>query len=244
MFGVSFTGTPICGNGGKPEVELCARWYALGAFYPLSRHRPAAGEPTRDPASLGPVVVAAARYALKQRYTLLPTLYSAMINARISGEPAVRSMFMNFPNDPECTSMTTQFMWSNQLLVLPVLQPNQSTVNAYLPAGRWFSFPDMREVSFDRRAKGRWEQFAAPLDHIPLLVSGGSVIFTQPPKKTVEQTYDETLTLHLFLSDSGEAQNVFIFDDGKSNFIGQRLNTQMAYFAREVSSSSLLLLSP
>jgi len=58
--------------------------------------------------------------------------------AAATGLPVVRHLFIHYPDDPNVYELRyEQFMVGSELLVAPVLDPDTSEVEVYLPAGRW-----------------------------------------------------------------------------------------------------------
>jgi alpha-glucosidase len=54
-----------------------------------------------------------------------------------TGLPVVRHTFIHYPRDPVVYGLREQFMVGSDLMVAPVLDPGEETVELYLPAGRW-----------------------------------------------------------------------------------------------------------
>ena len=57
--------------------------------------------------------------------------------AHINGSPLIRTMFYEFPEDPECWKLQDQYMFGSRYLVAPILHLNQFERTAYLPKGSW-----------------------------------------------------------------------------------------------------------
>lgn len=88
IFGIPLVGADICGFGGAwTTPELCARWHAVGSFYPFSRnHRDCGGKP-QEPwrfnttiYSLSPYVTYTdlMRTSINRKYHLIRYYYSQM----------------------------------------------------------------------------------------------------------------------------------------------------------------------
>ncbi len=116
------------GFNGNTTVQLCARWHQLGAFYPFSRNHNSYGEKDQDPASLGPIVIEAAKKALETRYSLLPYLYTLFFRAHTYGDTVVRPLFFEFLTDPTSYEIETQFLWGSALMIVPTLYENATSV--------------------------------------------------------------------------------------------------------------------
>ena len=54
-----------------------------------------------------------------------------------TGLPVVRHPFLHYPEDPEVYGLEYQFMVGSEFMVAPVLGPGESSVELYLPEGRW-----------------------------------------------------------------------------------------------------------
>ena len=129
MFGIPLVGADICGFVGNTNEELCARWSALGAFYPFSRNHNEDHSIEQDPVALGPKVTAAAKTALQWKYSLLPNLYTLFYKAHTTGDTVVRPLFFEFPKDSKSYEIETQFMWGSSLLIVPTLEEKATSVS-------------------------------------------------------------------------------------------------------------------
>lgn len=91
-------GADICGFTGNTTVELCARWFQLGALYPFSRSHNDRSAIPQEPYALGDIVLQSAKNNLQLRYSLLKQFYSVIIDQ--GGHGAVfNPLFFHFPED-------------------------------------------------------------------------------------------------------------------------------------------------
>ncbi|CAL4100017.1 unnamed protein product, partial [Meganyctiphanes norvegica] len=212
MFGIPYVGADICGFFDNTKEELCMRWMQLGAFYPYSRNHNGIDNIEQDPgrwASVGE----ASRKTLQVRYTLLPYLYTLHYLAHISGETVVRPLFFEFPTDSITHNIDDQFLWGSSLLIAPVLQSGKEERKVYFPASVWYNY----YTGFEYRIlRGRSESIAAPLDHIPLFVRGGSIIVTQQPAPNTYQARNNPFGLIIAPDADGSAKGIFFWDNGET----------------------------
>uniref|UniRef100_A0A8C4WYN7 alpha-glucosidase n=1 Tax=Eptatretus burgeri TaxID=7764 RepID=A0A8C4WYN7_EPTBU len=122
LFGISYTGSDICGFFSNSEYELCLRWMQLGSFYPFSRNHNTLNTKRQDPVAWNETFTNISRQVLQIRYSLLPYLYTIMYEASSMGSTVVRPLLHEFLNDRETWSIDEQFLWGPALLITPVLQ--------------------------------------------------------------------------------------------------------------------------
>ena len=80
-----------------------------------------------------------------RKQTLMPYLLETADRTTRTGAPLMRSMVLQFPEDPACRTLDTQYMLGEDLLVAPVFT-GTGEVDVYLPAGRWGHLLDGEEV--------------------------------------------------------------------------------------------------
>lgn len=209
--GVPMVGSDVGGWTGAPSPELFARWMAVGSVSPFFRTHVATGTPDQEPWSFGVEVEDISRLLIRQRYRLIPYLYSLLRQAAITGAPLLRPMVFEFQQDPATWDLSFQGMLGPSLLVAPVLESGVQEVEVYLPAGGWLDYHSgallegPATVVRDVR-----------LQSLPLFLREGAVVPMGPEMSWSDQEPVDPLTLELFpgaaptsfplYEDSGDSQ--------------------------------------
>jgi alpha-glucosidase len=178
LSGFSFVGSDIGGFAEAPSAELVTRWMQLGVFYPFMRCHTSDGTPDQEPWSYGLRHEAVNRRAIELRYELLPHLYNVMHESATTGIPAMRPMFLEYPEDEATLSLDDQFLFGADLLVAPVLREGADRRSVYLPRGEWYDYWTGR--SQGTAEAGRTVSAPVTLDSLPLFVRAGAFVFRQP----------------------------------------------------------------
>nr|XP_034988351.1 sucrase-isomaltase, intestinal [Zootoca vivipara]XP_034988352.1 sucrase-isomaltase, intestinal [Zootoca vivipara] len=212
LFGISYTGADICGFNEHSNYQMCARWMQLGAFYPFARNHNGIGYMRQDPVSFDQAFEDMSRNVLNTRYTLLPYLYTLLYEAHDHGSTVVRPLLHEFTDDRTTWDIDRQFLWGPALLISPVLDENQTTVNAYFPDARWYDYYTSKDVG----VRGNFSVLQADLEHINLHLRGGYIIPWQLPDLTTKASRAQPMGLTIALDDNGAAQGLLYWDDGTS----------------------------
>lgn len=161
LAGIPWWTTDIGGfHGGDPNDhdfrELFVRWFQWGAFCPVMRlhgdrepRQPQQGTTggatccsgaPNEVWSYGPDVYDICKKYMGLREELRGYTRSLMQEAHQAGSPVMRTLFYEFPDDPECWKTEDEYMYGSKYLCAPVLYPGQKTRKVYLPtSAQWES---------------------------------------------------------------------------------------------------------
>jgi alpha-glucosidase (family GH31 glycosyl hydrolase) len=113
------------------------RWIELGAFTTVFRtHEGNIPEVNHQIYSDGETLAHFARFA-KVYAAWKPYRMELVKEASDTGLPGLRHPFIHYPNDPKVSGLAYQFMVGPELMVAPVLDPGEESVEVYLPASKW-----------------------------------------------------------------------------------------------------------
>ena len=93
-----------------------------GVFFPIMRSHSTLYSTPHFPWLYGTNALNAMRDALDLRYRLIPFYYSLARETYETGVPLMRSLVMEFPDDPKVANMSDEWMMGDSLLAAPVLQ--------------------------------------------------------------------------------------------------------------------------
>ncbi|XP_042299274.1 neutral alpha-glucosidase C isoform X2 [Sceloporus undulatus] len=212
--GISFCGADVGGFIGDPEPELLVRWYQAGALQPFFRGHANMHTKRREPWMFGEENTQIIREAIKERYSLLPYLYSLFYRAHTAAEPVMRPVWVDFPKQLETFDIEDEYMLGNALLVYPVTEPKVTTVSVFLPGSEeiWYDFRKFRCLKSQGVLK-----IPVTLNNIPVIQRGGSIIpLKTSVGKSTEWMIDFPYELRAALDSKESAAGELYLDDGHS----------------------------
>ena len=157
--------------------ELYLRWLQSGVYSPVMRTHA-----SKDPRSERRVWQFPEPYrellsdALRQRYRMVPYLYSEGRETERTGLSLQRPLFYEFPDYRQARTEKTAYFLGSRLLVAPVTTPSDSStglarVRFWLPPGEWIDTARGLRITGGDRFSARYLR-----SEIPVFVRPGSVI--------------------------------------------------------------------
>ncbi|KAJ6438266.1 alpha glucosidase II [Purpureocillium lavendulum] len=237
--GFPYAGADVGGFFGNPEKDLVARWYQAGAFYPFFRGHAHIDARRREPYLLGEPYTAIVTSALRLRYSLLPSWYTAFFYANRDGSPIVRPMFWTHPEEESGFAIDDQlFVGSTGLLVKPIVDQGKESTEIWIPDDEvYYDYTTYQTMS---TKKGKHLTVKAAIDQIPMLMRGGHIFPRRdiPRRSSTMMRFDD-YTLVVSVSKSGSAEGELYTDDGDSfdNEKGQYIYRKFALAGGKLSST-------
>lgn len=212
--GFPFAGADVGGFFGNPDKDLLTRWYQTGVFYPFFRGHAHIDSRRREPYLIGAPYTDIITSALRLRYALLPSFYTAFCQANRDGSPIVRPMFWTHPSEEAGFAIDDQlFVGSTGILAKPVVHKDTFSVNIWIPDDEvYYDYTTYKTMSTQR---GKNVAVAAPLESIPMLMRGGHVFARRdtPRRSSAAMRFDD-YTLVVSVSKDGKAEGELYADDG------------------------------
>jgi alpha-D-xyloside xylohydrolase len=202
MSGFGFWSHDIGGFEQTASADVYKRWAAFGL---LSSHSRLHGSSSyRVPWNYDEEAVSVLSKFSKLKCSLMPYLFRTAMQAHEQGTPMMRSMLLEFPDDPTCAHLDLQYMLGDSLLVAPVLS-HDGSVTYYVPEGRWTNLLNGQQVE----GPG-WKREVHDFMSLPLLARPNSVIPIGRDDKHPVYKYSNEVMLHIFQLEEGKSVRVEI----------------------------------
>lgn len=222
MSGFGYWSHDISGFEENATPDLYNRWTQFGLLSSHSRYH---GSTTyKVPWLYGEEAVKNTKKFTNLKLKLLPYLMGMSLEAHLHGTPILRSMVLEFPDDPGTEDLDMQYMLGSNLLVAPIFN-DHGEARFYVPEtkGKWISI-----LTGEAYESGRWYKQKFDELTLPVLARPNSVIitgefdnetmydFTEHPTINVYEPADGKIEARLTDSYGTEVGKVIVIKDGNN----------------------------
>ena len=152
-------------------IDRMLRWIETSVYLPLMRVHGYMSN--TEPWNYGSEAQAIIADCLKERYRLLPYIYSVAANIAFDGSTLMRPLVFDFADDVTALDQKYEYMFGPSLLISPVTEPDVKTWKTYLPKtkGGWFDYYTGQHYD-----GGQTVTTSVTKARIPVFVRAGSII--------------------------------------------------------------------
>lgn len=215
--------------------ELNTRWFQFGAFCPLFRVH---GQfPYREMFNIAPENHPAFKSMLKydkQRYRLMPYIYSLTGMVTHKDYTIMRALVMDFGYDKNVLNIGDQFMYGPSLLINPVTEYKARSRKVYLPEGNgWYDFHTGKFYE-----GGQTLIANAPYEDLPIFVKEGSIIPFGPEIQYSDEKPADPIRLYVY---TGKNASFTLYEDENTNYNYEKGYYSIIEFKYDEQSKSLTI---
>ena len=209
MSGFSFWSHDIGGFELTASPDVYKRWLQFGL---LSTHSRLHGSKSyRVPWLFDEEAVDVCRKFTKLKISLMPYIYQMAVNSHETGIPAMRSMVMEFEQDPAVRYLDMQYMLGDSILVAPVFSED-GAVEYYLPEGTWTHL-----LSGERRVGGQWYKDTYDFMSLPVYVRENTLLAIGANEKTADYDYADGVQIQVYEVQDGKEVQCLVPDQKGQN---------------------------
>lgn len=239
MQGLAYMHSDLGGfSPAEADGELYVRWMQYGVFQPI--YRPHADEALpSEPVFWDSETKHLAKKVIELRYKMLPYNYNLVWKNAQTGEPLMRPLFFEEPENVDLFDYDIAYLWGNDFLIAPILKPGVISKDIYLPkTSDWIDFYTGKKYK-----GGQTISIEVNKESIPTFVRSGSII---PMTKSLQHTkeYDgNTLEIHYYYdAESDNAELILYNDDGLTQDAYRKKEFEMLKFKIKNEESSITIL--
>src|SRR6202048_4615491 len=235
LCGYTLVGDDIGGFAGSPPADLLTRWFEVGALNPIYRDHTAKGTADQEPWVHGPQHEAIRRRYVELRYKVLPYIYTAIEETPRTGLPAMRPVFLDYPQAEDFYGNNRDFLFGSDLFVAPVTTEMVDAEEVQLPPGDWYDYWTSQKLSSKHKIT-----LHPALDEMPLYVRAGAII---PMQSVVQNTGEKPagpLQLRVY---AGENCRGSLYEDDGHTFAYQRGELLRVNYSCQASPASITVTS-
>lgn len=223
--------------GANLDDELYVRWLQYGVFQPI--YRPHAQEEVpSEPVFRSNEAKLLAKKAIELRYQLLPYNYTLAFENNQKGIPLMRPLFFDEPQNKMAAVNSKTYLWGNNFLVSPVVEPQIVEQEVYFPkTANWFNFYTDEKVE-----GGQTKKMTLNKNNIPTYVKAGAFIPLIKPIQNTELYDLNNFETHFYFDETLKNSSDYLYnDDGKTPNAFEKDMYEMVYFFSKNKKGKLVI---